>query len=256
MSGELLWPHATRSGTGCEKIAIAIVWRCACRAATLLTLVRCRQGLPPAAGPAPVTLTARVDILLWLRGGGGGAESGTVDLSNITTRLEKATNRLGSNLGWTAAAQPADLPVVRHLMHAVNSLGSVVEQLEKRKGEDKAAVAAAAMTKAAAPQAVGEEAWKKAAADMAEQASAEQVVSREHAVEMAMQASGEKEEAQVPSMAQRAVNAQSAEAAASGKEAAETAAAQAAAKEAAKWPRLEPVRGLEPHDFGQLICEK
>eukprot|EP00966_Prymnesium_polylepis_P249011 5757264-Prymnesium_polylepis.1 len=68
---------------GCEQIAMAIVWRCACRAATLLTLVRCRQvmiGLPPAAGPAAVTLTARLAILLWLRGGGGGAESGTVDL--------------------------------------------------------------------------------------------------------------------------------------------------------------------------------
>eukprot|EP00966_Prymnesium_polylepis_P190646 4418492-Prymnesium_polylepis.1 len=205
---------------------------------------------------AAVTLTARVNLLLWLRGGGGGAESGTVDLCNLTVRLEKATNRLGSSLGWTAAPQPTDLPDVRRLMHAINSLSSVVEQLEKRKGEDEEAVAVAALTKATSLPAMGEEASQKAAADTAEQTLAEQVVSREQAAEITMQASGEKEEPQVASMAERVVNAQSAGDVVVRMAATNNAVAQAMEPESAKWPRFESVRGLEPHDFGQLLSEK
>ena len=212
-----------------------------------------RNCAPPDGEIAAVTLTTRVTMLLWLRGGGGGAESSTLNLSNITLRLEKATNRLGLSLGLAAAPQPTGLPDVTRLMHAVNTLSSVVEQLEKRKGEDEEAMASAAVTKATTLQAAGEEAWEKAAA---EQALAEQVVSREQAAEMAVQASGEKEEAQVTSVAEQVVNAQSAGDVVVHKEAAHDAAAQAAEQEAAKWPRLESICGLEPHDFSQLLGEK
>jgi hypothetical protein len=85
---------------------IRLVQRCGVRG--FLAFRRVKQEVrrncaPPDGEIAAVTLTTRVTMLLWLRGGGGGAESSTLNLSNITIGLEKATNRLGSSLGLAAA---------------------------------------------------------------------------------------------------------------------------------------------------------